>query len=246
MSKYYRTIFNVQGSAFNTKSILLDGVDDFVTMGNASSLGFDRTDAFSISAWIKRSGIGVTDTIVSKMTNVSTDVGKGYLFFIASSNKLAMLMRTNNTSGNKLDIISQNTIADTNWHHVAVTYDGSGLVSGLELYIDGQLQTLVTRSGTLTTSITNTIGFNIGARDNTELFTAANIDEVSVYNSELSSSNITSIYGTGVPNDITSLSPLSWWRCGDGDTAPTLTDNGSGGNNGTMTNFSTFSTDVPT
>ena len=41
-------------------------------------------------------------------------------------------------------------------------------------------------------------------------------------------------------------SPVSWWRCGDGDTSPTLTDNGSGGNDGTMTNFSTFSTDVPT
>jgi len=72
------------------------------------------------------------------------------------------------------------------------------------------------------------------------------IDEVSVFTSELSQSNITSIYNSGVPNDISSLSPLSWWRCGDGDTAPTLTDNGSGGNNGTMTNFSTFSTDVPT
>jgi hypothetical protein len=31
-----------------------------------------------------------------------------------------------------------------------------------------------------------------------------------------------------------------------GDTSPTLTDNGSGGNNGTMVNFTTFSTDVPT
>ena len=31
---------------------------------------------------------------------------------------------------------------------------------------------------------------------------------------------------------------LSWWRMGDGDTFPTLTDNGSGGNDGTMTNMS--------
>ena len=45
---------------------------------------------------------------------------------------------------------------------------------------------------------------------------------------------------------LSDLSPLSWWRMGDGDTSPTLTDNGSGGNDGTMTNFSTFSTDVPT
>ena len=71
-------------------------------------------------------------------------------------------------------------------------------------------------------------------------------DEVSYFNTTLSQSDITSIYNDGVPNDISSLSPLSWWRCGDGDTAPTLTDNGSASNDGTMTNFTTFSTDVPT
>jgi hypothetical protein len=73
-----------------------------------------------------------------------------------------------------------------------------------------------------------------------------NIDEVSLFNSELSANDITSIYNSGVPNDIKQSFALSWWRCGDGDTSPTLTDNGSGGNDGTMTNFTTFSTDVPT
>ena len=43
----------------NTKSILLDSSNtDFVTMGNVSSLDFDITDAFSISAWIKSNGSG--------------------------------------------------------------------------------------------------------------------------------------------------------------------------------------------
>ena len=52
----------------------------------------------------------------------------------------------------------------------------------------------------------------------------------------------------GYLDDLNALSspPVNWYRMGDGDTAPTLTDNGSGGNNGTMSNFSTFSTDVPT
>ena len=88
--------------------------------------------------------------------------------------------------------------------------------------------------------------FFIGARTATTQFFVGGIDEVAVFDSELSQSNITSIYNGGVPNDISSLNPLSWWRCGDGDTAPTLTDNGSASNDGTMTNFSTFSTDVPT
>ena len=73
-----------------------------------------------------------------------------------------------------------------------------------------------------------------------------NLDEVSYFTSELSSGDVSTIYNSGVPNDISSLNPIGLWRCGDGDTSPILTDNGSGGNNGTMTNFTTFSTDVPT
>ena len=72
-----------------------------------------------------------------------------------------------------------------------------------------------------------------------------NIDEVAIWNSD-QSANATTIYNSGRPNDISSLSPLSWWRCGDGDTAPTITDNGTSGYDLTMQNFTTFSTDVPT
>jgi hypothetical protein len=67
---------------------------------------------------------------------------------------------------------------------------------------------------------------------------------VAVWNSEINISDVWN--GSGVPFDISSTNPLSYWRCGDGDTAPTLTDNGSASNDGTMTNFTTFSTDVPT
>jgi hypothetical protein len=117
-------------------------------------------------------------------------------------------------------------------------------VSGINLYLDGNNDTGAT-SGTLSGTISNSTSLQIGARNGGFPF-SGNIDEVSVYNSELSQSDVSAIYNGGVPNDISSLSPLSWWRCGDGDTAPTLTDNGSASNDGTMTNFSTFSTDVPT
>ena len=74
-----------------------------------------------------------------------------------------------------------------------------------------------------------------------------NLDEVAIWNSD-QSANIGSIYSVSGAVDLSSLSPISWWRMGDGDTYPTLTDNGSGGNNGTMTNMVSgdIVTDVPT
>jgi len=226
---------------FNSRSISLDGVDDFVTMGDV--LDFERTSAFSISAWVKRGGTGVNDTVVSKME--SSGNFRGYLLFISSTNLVKFVLRNVNTSSNRLFVDSTSTITDTNWHHILMTYDGSSSVSGVKIYIDGVSDT-VTTAGTLSATTLNSSPFNIGARNSNSLFATATIDEVSVFNSELSASDITSIYNGGAPNDISSLSPVSWWRCGDGDNSPTLIDRGSGSNNGTMTNFTTFSTDVPT
>jgi len=225
----------------NTKSILLDGIDDFVTMGD--TLDFERTSVFSISAWVKRDGAGAGFAVVSKME--SSGNYRGYLLYIDSTNVVKFVLRSQNSPTSRLVVDGTSTITNTNWHHITMTYDGTSSTSGVKIYIDGVSDTVNT-SGTLSATTLNSSPFNIGARDSNSLFANATIDEVSVFNSELSASDITTIYNSGVPNDISSLSPVGWWRCGDGDTSPTLTDNGSGGNNGTMTNFSTFSTDVPT
>ena len=75
----------------------------------------------------------------------------------------------------------------------------------------------------------------------------------------MTASNVSTIYNSGVPGDISSLNPLSWWRMGDGtgdtdsgggspgagDTVGTVADQGSGSNNGTGTNGATYSGSVP-
>ena len=68
--------------------------------------------------------------------------------------------------------------------------------------------------------------------------TLGNIDDFALFTTALSQSDITSIYNNGVPNDISSLSPYTYWKMGDGDYFPTLTDSGSGSNDGTATNMS--------
>jgi len=236
------------GSSFsNTKSILLDGVDDYVTMGDVLDTSDTGADAFSISAWYKTSNSG-TQMIVTKWSNASPI--NGYALFLQGSSQMRFFMGS--FVGNAYLNVTSNTTSsftDGNWHHVVLTYDGSRASSGIKIYVDTSLITLNTLRDVAPVGVNNSQEFMIGVRgeaSNNAFPFDGNIDEVSYFNSELSASDITSIYNSGVPNDISSLSPLSWWRCGDGDTSPTLTDNGSASNNGTMTNFSTFSTDVPT
>ena len=223
----------------NTKSILLNGIDDYVNMGSPSNLRFNRSDSFSFSSWVKVSVTG-NNTILSNQRAPSTNY-RGY-YFAVQSNKLALVFRS--TLSDRL-IFNGSSNLLIGWNHVAFTYDGTASTSSGQFYINGNLDT-TTGSGTLTATAESFDVLYLGCRSAADNFFGGNIDEVSVFNSELSASDITTIYNGGVPNDISSLSPVSWWRCGDGDTSPTLTDNGSGGNDGTMTNFTTFSTDVPT
>ena len=229
---------------FSRKSIALDGVDDFVDMGNV--LNFERLDTFSISAWVKKNDNGAGMMIVAKQeTSLNF---KGWMFYFDSANNLKFVLRRQNQTFNRLIATSTNSISSGSWNHVLVTYDGSSTEAGFNFYINGADAGSNGSGGTLGggASLATTIPLQIGTRNSTFNLFEGNIDEVSIFNTELSASDVTTIYNGGVPNDISSLSPLSWWRCGDGDTSPTLTDNGSGGNDGTMTNFTTFSTDVPT
>ena len=235
------------GSSFsNTKSIELDGIDDYVEVADADNLSFGNgtTDLpFSISAWVN-----MTDAtrfrIVFKADN--TTGNNEYGFFCDASDRINFILYDSTLSvtiGRYYNIGL--TSYQGTWIHLSATYDGSGSSTGLKIYLNGsRVDNTDSNSGSYTAMHNGNAPLEIGKF----LTNRSNglMDEISIFDVELSASDVTTIYNSGVPNDISSLSPVSWWRCGDGDTSPTLTDNGSGGNDGTMTNFSTFSTDVPT
>ena len=210
----------------NLRSILLDGVDDYVSIPTITL----ATD-FSLSMWVKATtGGSVRDQVFG---------GPSGFFFLGTT------VLSGGADANKMCYVNGGSyvaltpvIRDGNWHNIVITYNSSA--TNLKAYTDG----VETYNATYDAGTNNVI--DRISEDTYGNYWKGNLDELAVWTSELSASDATSIYNGGVPNDISSLSPLSWWRCGDGDTAPTLLDNGSGGNNGTMTNFTTFSTDVPT
>tara|TARA_R100000654_G_scaffold60085_1_gene86858 strand:+ start:1135 stop:1878 length:744 start_codon:yes stop_codon:yes gene_type:complete len=216
----------------NTKSILLDGVDDYVDTP-VINLGSTNT----ISFWVKSSSTNQGGLFGDN--NASSLYA---LFWTPSTNNIFFRLGNGNSGYWGLQVAS-GLLSDGNWHHHCLTRNGTTL----NYYIDAVLQTNVINNTLNASAGTVTTFQNFGARSDGTLPLTANLDEVAVFNSELSASDVTAIYNSGVPASLSSYSSLvSWWRCGDGDTSPTLTDNGTGGNNGTMTNFSTFSTDVPT
>ena len=229
----------------NTYSINLDGSNDYIDCGGASAFSFTdgagNDDPFSISAWVKFDSIN-RSRVISK--DVSTG-SREYLFGTNNSNKVNMILGTGSVN---LDVQNNTTLNTTNWFHIVATYDGSNSASGLKVYVNADASSLTNNSVGSYSGMASTSGnLEFGRFANGHSFFNGLIDEVAVWNSELTSSQVTTLYNSGVPGDITSLSPLGWWRMGDNDsgTGTTITDQGSGSNNGTLTNGPTFSTTIP-
>ncbi len=214
----------VGGSSFrNTKSILLGGIDDYVDIGTLLNFLGNK----SVSMWLK-----FTD---SGGYRVALNVGSDAYGMYSTAGKIAFYHK--NTANAYKDVVASTTTNDGLWHHYLGVNDGTNL----KIYIDGVLDNSNTNGSNGT--LLNASG-RIGARWNNSSFFSGSIDEVAIFDTD-QSANASAIGGT-IPTDLSTYNPISWWRCGDGDTAPILTDNGSGGNDGTMESFSTFSTDVPT
>jgi len=236
-------IIALAGNAFsNIYSLDVDGVDDYVTMGD--TLDFDYNDAFSFSFWLNRATSSDTTCILSRADKASPF--SGYIILV-QDNKTYFRLRNN--SSNNFFIKGTVNIPNNTWTHYVVTYDGSNNVNGMTLYKNGASETVTTTStGTVSSFASLSLPFNLATRDNLpNIAYNGNMDEVAVFNSELSASDVLSIYngnGAGKPGDLSSFNPLSWWRFEEGS-GTTVKDSGTGGNNGTINGGATYQTDVP-
>ncbi len=120
----------------------------------------------------------------------------------------------------------------------------------MKIYFDGVSQSLTTQQNNFSGSITATANFQAGYTDDAG-FSNANLDELAVYDKELSGAEVTTIYNSGTPDDLNSIGPTGnlagYWRMGDGDSYPTIGDNSVNTNNGTMVNMtiSSIQNNVP-
>lgn len=239
---------NAGSTAFNTKSILFGGTDEYITFGTGN-YDFERTDAFSVSFWIKTTS--TNDQLIGNLDSNSPYYG--WEIFLRSNGTLLFTLRNTSTT-NEISVRSNAgvlVINDDAWYHIVVTYDGSSNGSGVTFYADGSEWGSPTIAvDTLSATTVSPEALTIGIQDDASDAFTGNLDEVAIYDKELSSSEVSDIYNSGAPLDLTTLSSntnlQSWWRMGDGDTYPTITDN-KGSVNGTMTNMESgdIVSDVP-
>jgi hypothetical protein len=163
--------FGVYGGSF-------DGTNDYISVADNDVLSPNQ---FTIEAWIKWDGIRYT---VAQLKDKAAIVAKGR---DASGEYSILMSRLTGATDNTFYFYINNTLRaswnagtlDTNWHYLAVTYDGSLA----KIYFDG----IQKNSSSYTATITNTVNaFRIGAQSTgTAYYWGGKIDEVAFYSRAL-------------------------------------------------------------
>jgi hypothetical protein len=197
----------VNGPTFSSAdggSIVFDGSNDFVNLGQAGN--FPTTQSFTISIWFKTSYAG---------SNQQQVIGKCNLVF-ATNNYVGYTIGMNVCTASPPDIGKfgiavvtdlyptansvtrrQTTLAYNNnsWVNAVTTYDGSRTRSGILIYMNGILSTMTDfDSASITGSILNASNFQIAARDGAQLNFQGETSVAQIYNRALSPQEVLQNY----------------------------------------------------
>lgn len=156
---------------------------------------FEKTGSFSIAAWFKSSSTSGYGAIFDKISTASPYPGYSLLFNYPSVGGLSFQIGASPAPSTIVRVATPLGYNDGNWHHVAVTYDGSGTTGGIKFYLDGSVvSTSPHSSGPLGTSALNNVTPDIGRyyRSNSYPFVGS-IDDLQIFSTVLSPSEVTQI-----------------------------------------------------
>lgn len=226
--------------------------------------------AHSYSMWFKAVSPGASQpnnqSVFFAFSQLGTFSGTSYIDLRwlgpGSSNQRLRLQYAVSGSSDRLTLLTDTGTIPANgtWKHIVVTYDGAsnGLAQStpytLKIYINGS--EVITSSGDFSQGggVLDSDGpiepvyVGFGRNPNGFYLRQSLIDEFGYWDQELTATQVSNLYNSGVPTDLTTFTPSAAhvYRMGDGDTFPTIEDK-VGNADQTMTNMasSNFVSDSP-
>ena len=173
------------GTGRNAGAVSLDGVNDFVELGNPTLL--QLTGSMTVSAWVNSAVFPSDDAaIVSKRAN--SKVGWQLDTTVDRGPRTIGFKLTNSSGGDMFRYGATALLANT-WYHVTGVYNAAS--SQLHVYLNGQLD-----DGTLLGTVTSTqrnssVNVNIGRRPGSSSNNFnGRLDDVRIYNRALTQTEI--------------------------------------------------------
>lgn len=182
-------------------ALSLDGVDDYATTVGYKGIG--GSDSRTISLWVKTALNQANGTIFLGMGDTGGGSRVRYDFGLQAGTTDQMRLELNSGASTSA---TGTTITDDAWHHLVSTWDGTTMA----YYLDGAAYGTQT-PGTVNTLLTEDMVIGTGVRqafaaNATARWTTGLIDDVQVYDSALTSTDITTLFnnpGTAIPEPAT-------------------------------------------
>jgi hypothetical protein len=178
-------------SGIRGKGVQLNG-DSWLDLGGTGI--FSRSEPFSVSSWISVPKSLTAGAIFHKGSGAVLYNWRGY--HLSLKNNRVELLMAHTAPFNAITKITDKDIPRDQWVNLVMTYDGSSKAKGLKVYLNGQEMNTQTTHDNLYKDILfkgNQPGLQVGAVWRGKGLKDALVDEVSVYDKELSSIEILQI-----------------------------------------------------
>ena len=243
----------------NTYSMEFDGVDEEMEAGDVWNVSTNNWSPFTLSFWYKGTNpiVGGAHT----MGLFGFAINKGGVGFYDAYLGAANVRLYMFSYGVYWTVGSNGTVDlfDDQWHNVVMILP-PGSNAGVDntnakLYIDNTLITTGVQGAATEPALYYRWRSFFIANSNGWGCLEGNLDEIALWKTD-ETANLATIYNSGTPDNLTSLSPVAWYRMGDEATFSnpggsgdwTLLDQGSGGNDAVSVNMEEGDkkADVPT
>jgi hypothetical protein len=176
---------------FSGKSVKLNG-DSWLDLGGSGV--FSRSEPFSVSIWISVPKSLTDGAIFHKGSGAVLYNWRGYHLSL-KNNRLELLM-AHTAPYNAITKVTEQDIPRDQWINLVMTYDGSSKAKGLKVFLNGLEMATQTTHDNLYKDILfqgSQPGLQVGAVWRGKGLKDALVDEVSVYDKELSSFEVLQI-----------------------------------------------------
>lgn len=150
---------------------------------------FEKDQPFSYSVWVYPTK-NLDGSLFSRMDDAHDY--RGWDLFLEGGKPAIHII--NKWPDDALKLASQKPIVANRWNHIAITYDGSAKVSGIKIYIDGQVQKTATEQDRLKSTIRTKIPFKIGQRNSASPVNEAGLQDLRIYERVLKPAEVQSLF----------------------------------------------------
>ena len=202
---YNATGYN--GPVYNTTaklgySLIFDKVNDYVYSNGTYDDSLDNLESLTVMAWVrpKDSGEGTVGKIAHKSVSTGPNNGWSMQFNIpggGDETAFGIGFHVAFTTQTLRRITSAGTIKPNSSYHVAVVWNGSNSYTGARIYINGSESTYAAasdRSGALPRIDDSSSNISIGNNPELGRTTNGEIDEVMIWNYNMTSDEISTLY----------------------------------------------------